>query len=55
MKQALNLFLIKKCRDIMDSPVKISVDPIKIFQKAGTKISDIIIEKCDDLSETLVA
>lgn len=40
-------------RDIMDSPVKISVDPIKIFQKAGTKISDIIIEKCDDLSRNI--
>ena len=39
--------------DIMDSPVKISVDPIKIFQNAGTKISDIIIEKCDDLSRNI--
>ena len=39
--------------DIMDSPVKISVDPIKIFQNAGTKISDIIIEKCDNLSRNI--
>ena len=39
--------------DIVDSAVKISIDPIKVFQKTGSKISDIIIEKCDNLSRNI--
>lgn len=40
-------------RDIIDSAIKVSINPIKVFQKAGSKISDIIIEKCDNLSRNI--
>jgi hypothetical protein len=39
--------------DIMDSVVKISVDPIKVFQKAGLKFSDIVLEKYNTLSTNM--
>lgn len=39
--------------DIMDSAVKISVDPIKVFQKAGLKFSDIVLEKYNTLSTNM--
>jgi hypothetical protein len=43
----------EKPADIMDSSIKISVDPIKVFQKAGAKISDIVIENYNTLSTNM--
>lgn len=39
--------------DIADSAVKLSIDPIKVFQKAGSKFSDIIIENYNNLSTSI--
>ena len=39
--------------EIVDSSIKINVDPIKVFQNAGSKLSDIMVEKYNVITENI--